>query len=73
MSWALRRFRQMDMVPSSLKLQGNPPWGGTTWSRVCLYELVQSHCTAIDPSRHNPCLSVSMVSDLLQREQVDNC
>ena len=27
LSWALRRFRQMDTVPSSLKLQGTPPWG----------------------------------------------
>ena len=51
---------------------GNPSMGGSIWERVCLFETVQSHCTAEDPSRHNPCLSVSMVSDFLQREQVVN-
>ena len=49
---------------------GNPSFGGSISKRVFLSELVQSHCTAGDLSRHNSCLSVSMVSDLLQGEQV---
>ena len=32
LSWALRRFRQMDTVPRSLKLQVTPPWGGASRS-----------------------------------------
>ena len=72
LSWALRRFRQMDTVLSSLKLQGTPPWGGSILKRVFLSEPVQSHCTAGDLSRHNSCLSVSIVSDSLQGQQVVN-
>ena len=40
--------------------------------RVFLSEPVQSHCTAGDLSRHNSCLSVSIVSDPLQGQQVVN-
>ena len=71
-SWALLRFRQMDTVLSSLKLQGTPPWGGNISKRVFLSEPVQTHCTAEDPSRQHPCLSVSIVSDPLLGEQVIN-
>ena len=42
------------------------------WKRVFLSEPCQSYCAAGDPSRQHPCLSVSMVSDLLQCEQVVN-
>ena len=58
---------------------GNPPWGGTlrgpaqfTGLRVYLFEPVQTHCTAGDPSRQHPRLSVSIVSDPLLGEQVIN-
>ena len=71
LSWALRRFRQIDKVLSSLKLQGTPPWGGIS-KRVFLSEPVQTHCTAEDPSRHHPCLSVSIVSAPLLGQQVVN-
>ena len=40
--------------------------------RVFLSEPVQSHCTTGDLSRHNSCLSVSIVSDPLQGQQVVN-
>ena len=77
--WALRRFRQMDTVQSSPTRTGTPPWGGTLRApaliagcRVYLSDPVQSHCTAGDPSRQHPCLSVSMVSDLLLGGQVVN-
>ena len=33
---------------------------------------LQSHCTAKDPSRQHPCMSVSIVSDILPGEQVVN-
>ena len=79
MIWALRRFRQMDTLLSSLMLQGTPLGGGTlrgpaqfTGLRVYLFEPVQTHCTAGDPSRQHPCLSVSIVSDPLLGEQVIN-
>ena len=77
--WALRRFRQMDTVLSSLMLQGIPWMGGIlrgpaqfSGLRVYLSEPVQTHCTAGDPSRQHPCLSVSIVSDPLLGEQVIN-
>ena len=77
--WALRRFRQMDTVLSSLMLQGTSLGGGTlrgpaqfTGLRVYLSEQVHTHCTAGDPSRQHPCLSVSIVTDPLLGEQVIN-
>ena len=75
--WALRRFRQMDTVLSSLMLQESLGWGTLRAPRVhriaChLSEPVQTHCTAGDPSRQHPCLSVSIVSDPLLGEQVIN-
>ena len=58
---------------------GNLPWGGTlrgpaqfTGLRVYLSEQVHTHCTAGDPSRQHPCLSVSIMSDPLLGEQVIN-
>ena len=69
-SRALRRFRQMDTMQSSLKLLGTTGFWG--WKRVFLSESGQSYCAAGDPSRQHPCLSVSMVSYLLQCEQVVN-
>gem|GEM_PF-3029783 len=51
---------------------GNPSLGGSILKRVYLSKPVQSHCTAGDPSRQHPCLSVSMVSDLLLGGQVVN-
>jgi len=51
---------------------GNPSLGGSISKRVFLSEPVQSHCTAGDLSRHNSCLSVSIVSDPLQGQQVVN-
>ena len=44
---------------------GNPSWGGSISKHVFLSEPAQRHCTAEDLSRQHPCLSVSMVSDLL--------
>ena len=71
LGWALRRFRQMDTVLSSLKLQEPLDWG-EAGNGVFLSEPVQSHCTAGDLSRHHSCLSVSIVSDPLQGQQVVN-
>lgn len=51
---------------------GNPSLGGSISKRVFLSEPVQTHCTAVDPSRQHPCLSVSIVSDPLQGQQVVN-
>ena len=42
------------------------------WIRDFVSEQGQSYCAVGDPSRQHPCLSVSMVSDLLQCEQVVN-
>ena len=68
LSWALRRFRQMDTVPSSLKLQGTPPWGGSISKRVFLSEPGQINCTAVDLSRQNSCPSVSILYEPLLAE-----
>ena len=70
----------MDTVLSSLMLQGTPLGGLRTLRGpakftglpVYLSEPVQTHCTAGDPSRQHPCLSVSIVSDPLLGEQVIN-
>ena len=69
--WATGRFRQMDTVLNSLKLQEPLDWG-EAGNGVFLSEPVQSHCTAGDLSRHHSCLSVSIVSDPLQGQQVVN-
>ena len=53
------------------KLQEPLDWG-EAGNGVFLSEPVQSHCTAGDLSRHNSCLSVSIVSDPLQGQQVVN-
>jgi len=70
LSRALHRFRQMDTMLSSLKLLGTRDFG--FWWRVFLSEPDQSYCAAGVPSRQHPCLSVSMVSDLLPSEQAVN-
>ena len=69
----------MDMVPSSLKpreplLGVGIARGPGELAKWCVYlsEPVQNHSTAVDPSSLHPCLSVSMVSDLLSGEQVVN-
>ena len=61
--WAPGRFRQMD---TAFGCTG--PGTGVLWDGVYLSEPVQTHCTAEDPSRQHPCLSVSIVSDPLLAE-----
>ena len=51
---------------------GKPSWGGSISKRVFLSEPVQTHCIAGDPSRQDPCLSMSIVSDPLLGIQVVN-
>ena len=70
LSWTLRRFRQMDTILSSLKLQ--EALLKEHLKRVFLSEPVQSHCTAGDPSRQHSCLGVSIMSEPLLGGEVVN-